>query len=362
MTRISWMVRAAACMFALTGLSNALRAADYPAPSDTAALYEGAKKEGTVVWYVSGSLETMNQLGTAFSQKYPGVKVQALRFVGVAQYQRFMQETEAHKYIADVLSLSDEPSMADLISQKYIADWKVPTHDRIPPDMRIGTSAYSPSPNASVVIYNTNKVTPEEVKLLSTWKGLLDPRFKGRMATSSQKAGSSYAPIHMMLDPKLTAQYGPEYLQALAGQKLVVYNDVAVVLDRVAVGENDIGIFLGEFGGVVPVYLSGAPVRWTSPKPTPVWGSGWEGISAFAPHPYSARLFHDWLLSDDGAKAIQTIYGTGANLIGAPDERAVAKESWYQPATDKYVPDWDRWSNDYDKDMTNWIKMLQAGH
>ena len=37
------------------------------------------------------------------------MKVNLQRIVGVAQFQRFVQETEAKQYVADILGLSDEP-------------------------------------------------------------------------------------------------------------------------------------------------------------------------------------------------------------------------------------------------------------
>jgi len=54
-----------------------------------AKLYELAKKEGTVVWYGGGPMDRMRENAKDFETKYPGVKVEVLRFVTVAGYQRF---------------------------------------------------------------------------------------------------------------------------------------------------------------------------------------------------------------------------------------------------------------------------------
>ena len=64
-----------------------------PGPNDEAQLYEVAKKEGKVVWYEGAPLEPMQAIALEFEKKYPGIKVEVLRIVGVQQYQRFMQET-----------------------------------------------------------------------------------------------------------------------------------------------------------------------------------------------------------------------------------------------------------------------------
>ena len=72
-------------------------------PQDEAKLYEAAKKEGKLVWYESAPLEAMKAVAAEFEKKYPGVKVEILRIVGVKQYQRFMQAVQAKQHAADVL-------------------------------------------------------------------------------------------------------------------------------------------------------------------------------------------------------------------------------------------------------------------
>ena len=110
------MIRAALLGAALL-LAGFTSAQAQPAPNDTAKLYELAKKEGSVVWYESGPLEAMQNVARDFETQYPGIKVEVQRIVGVAQYQRFLMETQAHQNLADVLAISDQPSMADLLAQ-----------------------------------------------------------------------------------------------------------------------------------------------------------------------------------------------------------------------------------------------------
>ncbi|MEP9378665.1 extracellular solute-binding protein [Aquabacter sp. CN5-332] len=330
----------------------------FPDPSDTAKLYEAAKKEGKIVWYITTPLDAMNAIAAKFQERYPGISVQALRIVGVQQYQRFMQETQAKQYIADNLQLGDRPSVTALIDDKLLASWKVPTADRIPEAFRIGDYAYATHMTDNAIIYNVNKLTPEEVKILSDWKGVLDPRFKGRFAVTTQKCGSCYAPVHMFLDPKYKDIYGVEFLKKVAAQKPAVYSEVLVPVDRVVAGEQDFTFWSWEAAGIVKLQ-QGAPIRWIHPKPTPTYSNSWSAISAFAPHPNAARLFQNWLLSEEGATAFQQIYGAQTALGGVPDKRAVTKEPWYDPITEPYLVDTARWERDYDKDMNLWIKILR---
>ena len=330
-----------------------------PGPNDEAQLYELAKKEGKVVWYESAPLEPMQAIALAFEKKYPGIKVEVLRIVGIQQYQRFMQEVQAKRHNVDVLHISDQPSMTTLIEEGHVADWKVPSHDRYPESFRLKTHAYANYSTDNAIIYNVNKVSPEEVKLLeSDWKAVLDPRFKGRFAVTSMKCGACYAAIHMFMDPKYKDRYGLEFLKQVAAQKPAVYSEVLVGLDRVIAGEHDFTYWTWE-GIALTKWQQGAPIRWLHPKPTPAFGNSWQAVSKYAPHPNAARLFQNWSMSEEGEIAIQKLYGSATVLKGLKDERAVTKEAWYKPVTDEYNVDFKRWAKNYHKDMDTWIKILK---
>jgi ABC-type Fe3+ transport system substrate-binding protein len=326
---------------------------------EEAKLYELAKKEGKVVRYVSGPLEPMQAISQAFEKRYPGIKVEILRIPGVQQYQRFMQEVQARQYAVDLLHMSDQPSMEALIQDGHIADWKVPDHDRIPSIFRLKTFAYANYTTDLAIIYNVNKVSPEEVKLLeSGWEAVLDPRFKGRFAATVMKCGTCYAPVHMFLDPKFKDRYGVDFLKKVAAQKPALYGDIIAAMDRVIAGEHDFTYWTWDSIALTK-WQQGTPIRWLYPRPTPSLANSWLAISKYAPHPNAARLFQNWSMSDDGAVAIMDLYGSASTLEGVKDRRPMTKESWYRAPQDVYHVDFARWERDYHKDMDLWIKALK---
>jgi ABC-type Fe3+ transport system substrate-binding protein len=328
-------------------------------PKDEAGLYEAAKKEGTVVWYESAPLQQATKLALEFEKQYPGVKVEILRIPGVQQYQRFMEEVQSGQHKVDILHISDQPSLKSLIADGHVAEWKVPEYDRMPAAFRLGSSAYSNYTTSNAIVYNVNKVTPEEVAILeASWTGVLDPRFKGRFAVSSMKCGACYVPIHMFLDPALKDTYGEDFLKKVAAQKPAIYADVLVGLDRVIAGENDFTYWTWE-GVALSKAQQGAPIRWIFPRPTPTWGNSWQGISKYAPHPNAARLFQNWSMSEPGAMALQAIFGAPTAITGVPDQRPVTKEAWYKPVAEVYNVDFDRWDKNYHHDMDTWIGILK---
>jgi iron(III) transport system substrate-binding protein len=358
------IARAAFALVAVAVLATpaiSVSAQSYPSPNDEAGLYAAAKKEGTVVWSVGGPLEAMNLIAAEFEKQYPGVKVQTLRLVGVQQYQRFLDETTAKKYFMDVLQNTDYPSMASLIQQGDIAEWKIPTFKRVPDRFRIKDFAYAQYTSTNAIIYNVNKVTPEEIKLLETgWQAALDPRFKGRFGVSTMKCGVCYSPIHMFLDPKLKSRYGESFLQKLAEQKPANYAEVLTSVDRVVAGEQDFTLWGWEGIGATKLQ-DGAPIRWLFPNPTPEFGNSWQGINMHAPHPNAARLFLNWTMSDKGAIALERIYGSKTTLDGVPDARSFTKEAWYHVPKAIYNIDEPRWEANYVHDMDLWTEIVKRG-
>ncbi len=330
----------------------------FPDPKDQTKLYELAKKEGTIVWYNSMPLEPAKDIAKDFEARFPGIKVEILRIVGIQQYQRFLMETNAKQYMADILYISDYPSIKSLSEQGHLVEWKVPTSDRIPAVFRIGNYSYCPDPTDNAIVYNVNKVTPEEIKILSSsWKSILDPRFKGRFTVQTHKCGACYAAVHMFLDPKNAKVFGPEFIKAVAAQKPTAYPDSLVAMDRVIAGEHDFTFWTWEKAASVK-WQQGAPIRWIHPSPTPEWGNSWYAVSKYSPHPNAARLYLNWITGEEGALSLQKNYFSRPVLEGVRDILRYTSEPWYDPIRKRYDVDWDRWTKNYNKDMDFWIKTV----
>jgi ABC-type Fe3+ transport system substrate-binding protein len=348
----------AAAAFVAAGMGGIARAQDFPAPSDEAALYDAAKKEGSVTWYGGFPPDVMKSIMDEFAKKYPGIAVDPVRLVSVQQFQRFQQESQAGQGVTDLVYL-DTWSIDALAKQGFIAEWVPPTADKVPPDGRVGNYAYIQAYAASAIAYNANKVTPEEVEKLRDWKGILDPVFKGRFSVANQSCSTCYTPLHMFLDPALKDKYGEQFLRDIAAQKPHVYAEINLAVDRVAAGEEDI-VYCCLWGALANArYVKGAPIRWIFPTPTPVAPQNFIAVSALAPHPNAARLFMNWWISADGLRAQQKYFGDGSALAGVSDDMPAVKEAWYKPPTETYKLDRERWNKNFAGDMELWQKILQ---
>jgi iron(III) transport system substrate-binding protein len=324
-----------------------------------AALYAAAKAEGgQVVWYLNQPLEPLRLVADEFQKQYPGVRVQLQRGIGAQLMQKFVQETEAKQNLADVVQISDPIMMQDLADKGMLAHWRVPTFDRIPASFRMGDQGATVIATEMAILYNPTKLSAEEVALLSSdWNAVLDPRFKGRFAVVNGKCGVCYAGFNMFLDPALKDRYGVAYLTKVAQQKPAIYADPIVGMDRVIAGEHDF-LFWHSAAPAAQKLMAGAPIRWLSPSPQPMYPNTIQSISATAPHPNGARLFQNWMTSDAGVKALQEKYGPRTVLADVPDAREIAKLPWMKQAT-PYDVDLARWRTDYDSSQDLWIRILR---
>jgi hypothetical protein len=66
----------------------------------------------------------------------------------------------------------------------------------------------------------------------------------------------------------------------------------------------------------------------------------------------------NWILSDEGATAVNKIYASKSTLSTHKDQRDLPKASWYMPITDTYTPDRDGWIKHHDTDVKLWTQIF----
>lgn len=342
---------------ALAGLPAGWAVAQEVPPLEGEALVEAATAEGKLLWYTTNGLDLSQNLARRFTETYPGISVEVSRYVGAQQYQRFMEETAAGQNVVDIVNISDKPLMESLIADGLLAEWKVPSSDHFADEFRLGDSAYSVTKTIAAIIYNETKLTQEEIELLeASWLNVLDPRFKGRFAVTNQQSGLGYAGVQMMSGE----DFPDDFFAQVAAQEPAIYGDLLVPIDRVVAGEHDFTFWSWDGGGVSR-RDAGAPIRWIYPRPTPSFANNLFSVSAAAPHPYAARLFLNWLTSEEGAVAVQAELGGASTYEGVPDQRAFTKEDWYRPIGEIYSVDFERWESQYEEDYKPWLDALKGG-
>ena len=260
---------------------------------------------GTVQWYTSMTDQLAQQMADDFEQT-TGVQVQLYRAPSAQILQLILQEATAGVGGADVVEFSgpeivalakegalvpyDSPALAELIEGADHGDW---TTSRL--------NVFAPA-------WNTELADQPP----TTWEGLADPRWDGRLGMERTNAE-----WYMALSNYWTEEAGksPEEVQQL-------WEDI-VQGSLMVQGHSPLRQLLisGEFAAVPSLYSymveesqgNGAPLEWQPPVEPLIVGPNGTAVIVNTPNPAGAMLFTDWLLTDGqqhiadaGIESVQT--------------------------------------------------------
>ena len=178
-------LRALVCLLVLALAVPAAAQSFTPDPVDMAA----AKKEGAVTWYTSTPIETAQKIATLF-QKETGIRVELFRSGGSAVLRRFMQEIDARRVVADVLTISDPAAAGALIKRDLFVPFRPRNFDKVPAEVKDAKGHHvAQRLNLVGVVARTDK----GLDLPRNWTDLTDAKYKGKtvMADPSYRPSSS---------------------------------------------------------------------------------------------------------------------------------------------------------------------------
>jgi iron(III) transport system substrate-binding protein len=295
--------------------------ATYRGPDRGQRLIEGAKKEGQVTLYSSMIADqAIRPLIGGFETKYPFVKPQYVRDDPPQQLQKVMAESRAGRFVVDVLESTgiEVPVRAANINQPF---WS-PEIAAYPKEFADPEGYWAPTRFSYLgACYNTNLVKPGDIK---SFDDFLDPKWKGKIAWSGTVIGAMLfitGVRNFMGEEKALA-----YLKKLAAQDIAsIPSANRVVVDRVMAGEYALCLDAFLHHPIISA-RKGAPVAPLPLDPVLTVVSS-VMLPKAPPHPYSASLLIDYMLSKEGQARLQ-----GADYFPAHPEVPAS------PDLDKIVP------------------------
>ena len=279
-------------------------------------LEAGAKKEGEVVFYTSLSLTDYPKIMPYFEKAYPFIKTNTYRATPSGVFTRVDTEARAGRYAVDVVG-SSPVEMWQLKLRKLSTAYLSPERKAMPSgsyDAEGYWQAFEVTP--LVLAFNTRQVSGTEAP--RSYQDLLNPKWKGKMSLGTEE----YTWFSILLE-FMGNKKSAEYLQALAKQDLQMPGSSSVMrVQLLLAGESAIAI--AARGRRVTEYKQqGAPIDFRILDPY----AGEPNLVALmqrAPHPYSALLFIDWILSEDG----QTRLAEAAGRISI--RKGIKHKPWVQ--------------------------------
>ena len=312
--------------------------AAYNKPDREKVLYEGAKKEGKLMWYTSLTGGPNTEAPKVFDAKYPGVKLEVYRGDSDAIIQRVLQEAQAKRFLVDTIETTF-PVLKVMQEYKLLTPYFSPHLGQYPDEAKEKADkglVYWVTDRESYisVAYNTNSVQGNAVP--KNFDDLLNPELKGKIGFATTDTGSRV--IAAMLKSK-----GAEFVQKLKAQQISLHSvSGRAILDMVISGE--LGVSPTVFLSHSRVSISkGAPIKWVPMDLVPA-NAGGVAIPANAPHPHAALLFGDFLISPDGQKFLAK-FGL---------DSAVNK-----PEFKRFYAEAGMTASQYEKENEKWEKLLR---
>ena len=280
-----------ACIALLALVAGASAQSFTPDPVDMAA----AKKEGAVTWYTSTPVNTAQKIANMF-QAETGIKVELFRSGGSAVLRRFMQEIDARRVIADLMTISDPAEVLTLIKRDLVVPFRPRNFDKIRAEVK--------DPKGYHVAQRVNLVgiiarADKSLALPKNWTDLIDAKYKGLLVMPDP----SYTAIQLMVVGTLSRKYGWEFYQKLRANEIMIVQSHQQVAETLTRGERLIA-------------AEGADqFAWLDRKKGHKIQTIWPADGAFAigaptvvikgaPHPNAAKALAEFMISDTVQKLL----------------------------------------------------------
>ena len=287
-----------------------------------AALVDAAKKEGKLIWYTSLAIPSSTAFAHFFMKKYPGVEVEIHRTGSQRVLQRVMQEATAGIKNVDVIHTSDAGHFVLLKEKGLIMKYVPKSAEPFPAGFKDRDGFYfGLRATLSVPAYNPKVVAEKDAP--KSWKDLLDTKWRGKLVT----AHPGYSGIIMTHVLALVKQYGWEYFQELAKNKLHITQSANDPAGVVASGERPVGVNGAEYF-YYKTLKQGNPIKIVYPKEGVPLVVSPTAIAAAAPHPNAAKLFTEFILTKESQQVLADKEGlyTGHPEVTYPKDKPVLKD------------------------------------
>jgi iron(III) transport system substrate-binding protein len=288
--------------FAIIGRAQAAKPFQ---PTDS--LVEAARKEGKIVLYTATFVEVEQEVINEFRKKFPFIRVEMIRAPGGQLITRVKTEASAGKLAADLVLHSDRGLMKAL--DHLFQDYAPPNAADYLPRRSVSPKLWPNITPGWSIAYNKELVKNPP----KSWMDLLKPEYgDGQIGqVIAPSGGTTWTRI--MFERQVL---GEDYWARHAANKPRLYPSGAPLSDALVRGEVAIAPLI--YNIIYPKQRDGAPVAtFFPPEGVPIVPYA-SGIPKTAQSPNAARLYMDWLLSDEGQVYSITQHGNMTSLKNPP--------------------------------------------
>jgi iron(III) transport system substrate-binding protein len=278
----------------LLGAGGALAAGARSAQAQGSALtqlHDAARKEGQLTWY-SGILDQplCDSIGQAFTRKYPGVTVNAIKTTSQVAFQRLLQDLKAGTPQCDVLTSTDASHMTYLSGKQLLVKY-VPENaaglakplQNFDPDGYYQVSWVG----LIAILYNSGKVTAADAP--QDWPDLTNAKWKSKIAFGSP----NFSGLVGVWSVAMAEKYGWDYFEKLNKLDPLIGRSIDDAVTVLNSGERVVAA--GNPASALRSAAKGNPLAVVYPKSGTVAGLSPSAVIKGARSPNAAKLFMEFL-------------------------------------------------------------------
>jgi len=267
-----------------------------------------AKKEGKVVWYTSTPIEMAQKIVKLFEAQ-TAIKVEMFRSGGSAIVRRFMQEQQAGRVAADVMTTSDPAATASLARKGTFVAFKPRNFEKVVEEGRDKDGHFVAQRLNLMTIYaRSDKVAAAD--LPKAWGDLPDARYKGKLIMTDP----SFTALQLMVVGMMSKSVGWGFYEKLRANDIMIVQGNQQVSDNIKRGERLIAVgALDSYAaderraGHAIVTILPADGTFVIPAPT--------AIIKGSPNPNAAKLLAEFMISD----AVQQLFPADGGYAARKD-------------------------------------------
>lgn len=308
--------------------------ANYSGADRQKMLEEGARKEGAILVYTTGT--QIKPLLDRFEQAHPGVTIELVRGSSADIARRVSEEYRAGLHKVDMFELATHGLVVPR-DEKILQPFNSPELAAFDPASIERKRHWVVVRESYTGIGYNSKLLPTD-QAPKTYQDLLDPKWKGKMALS----GVSTTAVNWVGTMVITK--GEDFVRKLGTQNIRVYNLTGRALANLMTsGEVMLSPTIYN-SHVAASVRKGAPLGWFAPGPVPVTDSA-VTIARQAPHPHAAMLLIDFLMSKEAAAMYERLgYDSPRRDMTAPGAKV---EKLYLTNRPNYIQDYEGWAKLY---------------
>ena len=259
---------------------------------------EAAKKEGALDWWSTIAQDQSQKIIEEFMKVYPFIKASYWRSGSVGLHNKILIEARAGRTSWDVVSQTTPEFIHELKQKSVIVPYHSPERRHFSDDLKdkdgYWTGTYALPTGLG---FNTQQVKREEAP--KNYQELLHPKWKGKKISVDDE---SYE-LLVGLIQSWGRNAAVEYLKKVAAQEPMIGRGNSQRTQLLAAGEFPLAI---AYTHTVEYSKSqGNSVDWVNLEPVVIKFDGIM-LGAKAAHPHAAKLFIDFILSQQGQELLQS--------------------------------------------------------